>query len=397
MSIQQQLNMSSDENYIYYNVRIDNPIDGVDNSTSPTCVYNKQTQNILEKQSDYQIAVDNWSVRCQLPVFIATIKQGTNTDINAMPFSVCYSYGGDDFKTDLVWTPEPASLVSTVVPLPKSPFNNNGIQDLLTNPTYYWATKYYTMVKIINTALKTSYTAFNVAHPGIHAKECWLQYDERTGLFGVVSETGYATGANKAEVFVDALLYKYLDTIQAKFHGYNQPNAKEYQIDFELKEGNFNSWALGNRYAGEVPNPATTPPAYIIMNQESDARFLWSNIKSILISSNSIGVRNTYMPFAKFPQQITNKDFTNFNQSKKSVISYVDYNYASPSFSTQSTLHRDIFYTPKVYRWQDLISNSPLNNIHLEVQYVTEDGFILPMNLPNKASCEISLVFRKKI
>jgi hypothetical protein len=115
-----------------------------------------------------------------------------------------------------------------------------------------------------------------------------------------------------------------------------------------------------------------------------------------LISSNSIGVRNTYMPFAKFPQQITNKDFTNFNQSKKSVISYVDYNYASPSFSTQSTLHRDIFYTPKIYRWQDLISNSPLNNVHLEVQYVTEDGFILPMNLPNKASCEISLIFRKK-
>ena len=389
---------SNNNEHIYFNVRIDNAIDGVDNSTSPNCIYNKQTQNILEKQSDYQLAVDHWTVRANLPIFIATIKQGTNTDINAMPFTVCYRYDGTDFASELTWVPDPFNADITKVPSPKSPADNNGIQDLITNPGYYWCTKYFKMVEIINASLKDCYDAFNAAHPGIHAKECWLQYDERTGLIGMVSEASYATGANKAEVYFDALLYKYIDGINSKFHGFNNSNGKDYQIDFKLKEGNFNAWAEGNHYASVVPNKQTLTPDFIIMNQEADARFLWSNIKGIEISSNSIGIRNTYMPFYKNPQQINNKGFSNFNQSKKSIISYVDYNYASPTSSplSQSTLSRDIFYSPRIYRWNDLISNGPLNNIHLEVSIITEDGFTLPLNLPNKSSCEISLVFRKK-
>ena len=37
---------------IYYNIRIDNEIDGVDNSASLSCTYEKQTQSILDRQSD---------------------------------------------------------------------------------------------------------------------------------------------------------------------------------------------------------------------------------------------------------------------------------------------------------------------------------------------------------
>ena len=65
-----------------------------------------------------------------------------------------------------------------------------------------------------------------------------------------------------------------------------------------------------------------------------------------------------------------------FNLNKKSVISYIDYNYASPSKSTQSSLHRDIFYKPTFYKWIDLIGDSPLNNLNLEIFFQTEDGFL---------------------
>lgn len=410
----QQLN--TDTEHIYYNARIDNLLDGIDNGASSECVYNKQSQNILERQSDYELAVQSWSIRADLPVFIATIKQGTNADINAMPYSVCYSFttGGitTDFQTELIWVPDPVHLTGN--PLPSAPVNNNGIQDLKTSPTYYWNNTYQHFVNIINTALKTSYDAFNVAHPGIHAEECWVQYDGRTGLFSIIAPTSYATAANPARVYLDALLFKYLDTINTRFHGYNQQNGKDFQIDFQLRNGNSNGWAKGNHYAGVVPNVLTVPPAYIIMEQESDSRFLWSNIKQILITSSSINVRNEYMPFIEFPQSLNEQrtipnpnrqpgqpatsliNDSVFNLNRKSVVSYIDYNYASPSSSVQSSLHRDIFYRPKYYKWIDLIGDSPLNHLNIEMFYQTEDGFILPLRIPNKASVNIKMVFRKK-
>lgn len=392
----------TDQEHIYYNLRIDNPLDGIDNATDQTTVFDRQTQPIVRKQSDYQVAVEAWSLRAQLPIFIATIEQGTNTNINLMPFEVCYSFttGGvtTDFLTQLIWTPDPKFLNAAIAPLPKAPNDNNGLQDLLTNPGYYWCTKYQRMVDIINTALTASYTAFNAAHPGIHAAACYVQYDAVTGLFGMVAPTSYATGANPAEVYFSVLLYKYIDTINAEFYGFNRPNSKEYRINFQLQAGEANGWSTGNYYAPGTPAATvTTPPALIIMQQETDCRYLWSNIKQILLTSSSISVRNTYMPFFSNPFQFTNRDFDAFNQNKRSVISYVDYNYASPSPSIQSSLSRDIYYRPTYRNWQELTSDSPLTNVNLEIFYVTEDNFILPLNLPNKASCSVNLSFRKKL
>lgn len=413
--------------HIYYNIRIDNPIDGTDNSASRECVYNKQTQPIIEKQSDYEMAIESWSLRAVLPVFVATIQQGTNTNINLMPFSVCYSYTTagvtTNFQTFLVWQPD---YTWTQAPnqLPKAPNDNNGIQDLITSPHYYDCNNFQRFVDIINNALKTSYDAFNAAHPAVHTEECWVQYDTRTGLFSIVGELSYAVGAggigtNKAFVFFDALLYKYIDSIPAGFNGYNNNFGKDYDITFEQKNGGSNAWVHGNPYAGEVVNPQTSPPAYIIMDQENDCRSLWNNIKQIIISSTSITVRNEFMPFIEFPQKLQERtdgiptgdtplnpdgtyqnvvrsDINTFGLEKKNIISYIDYNYASPQMAIQSSKHRDIFYKPHFYKWVDLTSDTPLNNVNIEVQFETEDGFILPVNIPNKASCSIKLAFRRK-
>jgi hypothetical protein len=397
----------SDTEHIYYNIRIDNPIDGFDNGASESCVYEKQTQNILERQSDYEMAIDHWNIRANLPIMIVTIQQGTNTNINLMPFSVNFRYttGGvtTNYQTFLTWVPDfafSAANPARTLPLPKAPNDNNGIQDLRTSPNYYYCNSYQRFIDIINTALSTSYTAFNAAHGGVHGSSPWVQYDAVTGLISMIAETSYATGAggvgtNKAFVSVDALLYKYIDTMNAQFNGYNQANGADYNIEFQQLPGGQNGWALGNHYAGAVQNPLTDPPAYIIMQQESDTRYLWSNIKQILITSSSISVRNEYMPYIEFPQQITATG-SSFNQPTEPVISYVDYNYASPSYSTQASKHRDIFYQPLFYRWMDLLGDNALNNINIEVFFVTEDGFRLPINIPNKASVSMDFVFRKK-
>lgn len=392
---------STDNEHVYYNLSIDNAFDGVNNATTRDCVYEKQTPNILQKQSDYELAVDSWQVRAQLPIFICNIKEGVlATNRNATPFSVCYEFttGGvtTRFVSELIWIPDPKFLDATEGPLPKPPSQNNGIQDLLTNPGYYWATKYNTMVKMINTALATAYGLFNAAHPGIHAAAAYLQYNAQTGLFSMCGLTSYATGANPAKVFVNTQLYKYLDTIPARFYGFNRPSGCEYQIDFELRTNESNGWVAGNPDAGVVPNPLTTPPLLVIMEQETDSRNLWNNITQILITSNSISVRDEYLPYRNKPQQIANRDFDQFNQSKRSVLSYLDYNATLASEQVKSSLSRDIRYSPKYRKYIDLVSNDPLNNINVEIFYVIDGVSILPLNLPINGSADIGLFFRKK-
>jgi hypothetical protein len=95
-----------DTKHIYYDVRIDNAYNGVDSSSSSNCSYQKQSIDILEKQSNYELCVEHWSLRGQIPVMIAKIQEGNNTNINLMPFSVCFeSATGVDFKQDLIYTP----------------------------------------------------------------------------------------------------------------------------------------------------------------------------------------------------------------------------------------------------------------------------------------------------
>ena len=60
-----------DKEHIYYNVRIDNQIDEISNSATTECVYDQQTQNILDKQSSYEMAIQSWNIRAKLPIFIA--------------------------------------------------------------------------------------------------------------------------------------------------------------------------------------------------------------------------------------------------------------------------------------------------------------------------------------
>ena len=105
--INRQQNIDPDDEHIYYNLSIDNAYNGVSNETTRDCVYDKQTPNILKKQSDYEVAVDSWQVRAQMPIFICTIKEGVlATNRDATPFKVCYQFTAGGVTTHLVTRPK---------------------------------------------------------------------------------------------------------------------------------------------------------------------------------------------------------------------------------------------------------------------------------------------------
>tara|TARA_R110001632_G_scaffold32302_1_gene83706 strand:+ start:472 stop:1764 length:1293 start_codon:yes stop_codon:yes gene_type:complete len=408
-----------DKEHIYYNIRIDNPRDGVSNSATDECVYNKQSQTILEKQSNYEATVESWSIRARLPILNCPIRGGTNTNINLTPFKVNYRFTTvpagviTDYTEDVIFQPDTFALQR---PLPKSPNQNNGIQDFETNQYYYQVNSISRFVEMFNDASSRAFQRLNADHGTAHAEFAWIQFDERTKLFSLVTPYSYfgTSGGGTTQISLDAMLYKYFDSIPASFNSYDTTNARDYVFDIIEKNGRQNAYALGNHYAGAVVNIQTNPPAYLIFPQEDTSLHLWSDIKQILITSSSINVRNQIIPSTNFPQKLNQQnsipnpdriigglstvgDIDNFNQSKKSVLSYIDYNYSSPNNTPIQTItNREITYIPHIYKWLDLVGDAPLNNLDVEFSVVTDDGRISKMSLPRDGQANIKLKFRKK-
>jgi hypothetical protein len=373
--------LRDESEHIYYDIRLENQFDGVDSSASTNASYNKQTSNILQRQSDYELAVSFWSLRGQIPIFVCPILEGTNNFINDTPFGVCFSFAGNDYPVRLIYTPD-----STVnAPLPSSPLNNNGVQD--NSSTYYYIYTFQLFISMINTAMTTSYNQFNGAHAGIHNSAPQFQYNAETGLISMIAERSYSQ-AGGATVNVNALLFNYIEGIRVNFNGYNQSNFKDF--NFIFTEEPFNKIGFGI-----PPNIVTNPPSHNKYTQEYDVRYLWANVKSILITSSSISSRDEYLPESKNPNFINQNINNAFNPNTRAVLSYYDI-FLDSNGGGGANWRQYLYYDPKIYKWTDLMSDSPLNNINIEIFLQLNSGELLPLSIPCQSVATIKLLFRKK-
>ena len=324
-----------------------------------------------------------WSLRGQIPVFICPIVEGTNTLINATPFGVNFNYGGVDYPSQIFYSPDTDLTSSTV--LPKSPNDNNGIQDIGTS-NYYYVYTFQHFIDLVNNSLFGAWADFDAVNPAIHNSAPWFQYDSKTGLMSLIAERSYSQPFG-AKVFMNSRLLNYFEAIRVKFYGYNQPNYSDFEFIF--KEAN------GNQYGYAIPSTTlTNPPAYNKYEQEYDARFLWGNIKSILFTSSSIACREEYVPQSTNPEAFQQKG-NPFNPDRRSIISYYDIFYDT-SGTSGANWRQQLYYNPPYAKFIDLISNSNLNNINLEVFIQLNDGQLIPLQIPTGANVDIKLVFKKK-
>jgi len=380
-----QTSKYEDSEHIYYNIKIDNIYAG---DASPIlAVQNDKTSTILKKQSDYECAVTFWNLRGQIPVFVCPILEGNNSNINATPYGVCYSYQGQDYHQNVIYQPD----ISANTIIPKPPSQNNGLQDI--SGEYYYVYTFQAFIDMINKAFLDAYNDFNSHHGGIHSTPIWVQYDSDTGLLSYVCEYSYANDAG-AQIYINSLLLNYLEAIQVDFYGFNQPAYKDFKIIIKHNntDHNYNSYALKG---GTIPAPPANPP-YLKITQEYDCRYLWANIKSILFTSSTIQTRDEYIPQVYNPNLTTAGIGDNsFNPNFRSIVSYYDIIYDTQA-TNGANWRQYLYYNPNVYKWIDLVSDNELNNFNIEIYLQLTNGVLVPMMIPINASVDIKLLFRKK-
>lgn len=374
----------NDNEHIYYNINITNIYK--DSEAPIIAQLNDQTNQILQKQSDYQCVVTFWSLRGEIPIFYCPIKEGSNSNRNLTNFGVCYSYLGFDYSDPIIYVPQSGNLN---VPLPNPPSLNNGIQDLIADPYYYTVWSFQHFLNMINTSLTNAYNAFNAVHPGVHSSPVWFQYDENSGLISMIAEYSYANRAG-ADIFCNALLLNYFESIETDYIGYDKPNFKDYRFILVHDFTNRNAYALPG---STIPTPPLNP-LYIKLQQEYETRYTWANIRSILFTSNTIQTRNEYVPQIRNPNATQNNNIDRFNSNFLNILSYYDIIYDTSGLSGASW-RQYLFYNPQIYKWIDLVGDMSLQSFNINIYIKLTNGQLIPLELPSGTSADIKLLFRK--
>jgi len=371
-----------DREHIYYNIKI-SPI-YKDTEAPQIANSNIQTSNILNKQSDYECAVTFWALRADLPIFICPIAEGTNNNINLTNFGVCYSFGGNDYTSSVIYVP---NRTFPSYELPLSPLNNNGVQDIKNE--YYYVWRFIDFVDMVNTAFTNAFNSYKTAHAGQPETEpVWIQYDNETGLFSLVAQKAYLTSG--VEIYMNELLYNYFSGLKVYANVYDAPNFKTFRLLIEHNFTNQTAYALKG---GTIPAPPAVPD-YVINSQEYESRYTWANIISILFTSSSIQTRDEYIPQITNPNLISSS-VNAFNPNYRSILSYFDIIYDT-SGNSGANWRQYLYYDPAIYKWIDLVSDIPLNNFNIEIFFQLTTGQLVPLKIPINSLVDIKLLFRKK-
>ena len=376
-------NMKSGEN-LYYNLRLDNISNPANVGGDIRAQQIIKTGEILHHQSDFRVAIDFFSLRPTIPIFYAQIVEGNNNDIYAMQCGLSFrDAAGVFYPSRLVFIPD---ISSGLVNLPKSPFQNGGLQDFSTR--FYAVYTIWNMLDMMNNALQASYISFNAINPGIHSSAPFWQYNSETERVELVYEESYYSGANRARLYINAQLQNFFNATRIVFN-----NAQGDPLNFSdfqqlLDSNNALPYALPG---ATLPVPPLAP-AYRIIKQEYDALYFWCNIKSILFSSSSISTMPEYLPSAYNPNTVVSSNYQTFNQPSRSILAYYDIIVGG----TGVDWRQNFYNSPNYRKWLDLEDDGTLNSLNLTMEIQLTNGVTLPMFIPINGTIDVKLVFQKK-
>jgi hypothetical protein len=437
---------------IYYDIKIDNIQENVPGTTNlpKRAVINQGTDVILQKQSDYEMAVNFWNLRAQVPVFICPLESTWSSPSITTQTSSILSIGNPCVITvgsTAGWKSGERVVISGVTGLGWLNINDQYNITVLTSTTFSIPYDTSLLLPALSQAtiryLGNGETPFQVCYEsedGTDYEEQLLYYpDAEYSTYNTPQDykdkSGY-TYIYTFQKFIDMMNYA-LERAYNRFNAvspgiHSEPikfiyNAETGLIDmlvpysyvvsqsrakifinaqlqkyFEAIQVQFYGYnqvngkdfrfifnpSSGTPYAipGSTIPILPSPPNYLLYKQEYDTRFLWGNIKSILFTSSSIGCRQEYIPINTIQSTGSNT---------LSVLSYYDIFYDTQGTSG-ANWRQQLYFNPSVLKWIDLVTNNSLSHINIEIFFLTNDGSILPLYLPISAFAEIKLVFRKK-
>lgn len=303
----------------------------------------------------------------------AQTEEEKQNDRNLGIYQIVMSYNGTDVSGNIMWEPQNLSISASQLPPPPGAFKD-GLQDLSTS--YYTVYAYSWFNDLL---YKTFVSVYNK-----------LQELQPTLPVGLYPNMDYISSTQLFSLYANAQYYNQSinpNPITINFNGPLNALFSYMPASRILIDGNTYYRLLMNNSTTFTDNSLVPPEIY--MTQERQSLKNWSQIASIVITTQSLPIykTNIFEPVIYYNNTLINGQLSNALQ-ESIILEYVD----------PSGIYNDkITFTPTAqYPIFELNSVSPLFNFDLKYYVRTTNGLLRPIYLGSGSSCFTRLGFFKK-
>jgi len=373
----------SNPDKVYYDLTIANLNNGDTNPVnSPPLIFNEQRQNaIIPNTGDYYLSIVRFQLdTSSLPIFVPIIQIG-QPDPNATIYSVTVVDNTNNFayQVYIQWVNQIANVDVLEPPAP------NPIQ---AESEWYFCYSFEWFVNLVNTALSTAIDSSHANLTNGIASMAWNASSNSATLY--LDEANFYTLSVPAinptkpafSLYFNQALFTLFSSFPAEYLGsVGVTNGMNYKIQVYNYNG-INTIQL------PVTAPATT---CVYINQEWDTTGVWTPVSSIVFTSATFPIVPTRL---SPPQAFLNGVLYNLSASgNNSNVAQVITDLASGDLCYKPSL----LYEPTAqFRLIDMVGNTPLTNINIQVFWKSKLGNFVPFRLATGNSCSMKLLFTKK-
>lgn len=364
-----------------------------------------KTEPLLDRCSDYYCSVVRFNIPMEnIPLMICPIVPNQtqvlgagNEDKDLTPFIIGIEFGSGSaarFPINVEYFPQNPVFNDT---LPTGFVQNRSIQIIA---PYYFIYSYQQFLNMINDALSQAWIAAGLKVMFPNHMQPYFNLDPITNLISLIVPTYFVNVTAPAVVvptiFMNAALQKYLDAFNVSVTQYNAPQGNDtYFVLLAAFTPPPETFYYPNGITPPAPtaNPGPpTLPGYYKFTQEYSALQYWSSLHSVIISTNTIPIRNEFIPGVNNQASYITVNQDGVNVSYPILSDFV------PQIEGSAGASRSIaYYLPTAqYRLADMISDNSLQKIDLQLYWVDKNGNLYPIQLSIGQQASIKLAFLKK-
>jgi len=341
---------------------------------------------IIQNPSEYFFTIARFSLETpSLPLMIPQVLLG-QADPNKLIYSITLTYNSPvdgityEKQIYLYYVPQ-----NTVAPVPEAPLYK---QDFGAGSTYYYIYNFQYFIKIVNTAFATALgdlDALVFGATGAHLPSLnppFMEWDTFNNVAILNADiAGFnASLAHPINIFFNTPLFTLFSSFQANYKGYeNITNGKNYQITVEDSNG----------------TNIINLPTYnaLQMYQDFPTSALWNPVNALVFTTGTIPVNASQVS----APLVLNSEIATLTQGGNNAnISNTLTDFEVPL--TEGWEYKpNVYYNPTAeYRLVDLLGNTPLNNISIQVFWKDSFANLHPFYLNSGCNANIKIMFRRK-
>ena len=323
--------------------------------------------SIVENSSKYYCAVTDFAIPLTgVPIMIAPIVPNsglTNTMTLALNLVVD---GVIQPSVSLIFVPE-----NTFLPQVNQIDPNN----MIITP-YYFLYDYNSLINMMNVALTTAFNAMVTAFPAYvqstNNRPFFVYYPE-TNLISIVTHISWATNITQVHNVNIQINEDFITYLQSFSYFYLYRNGLEY-AQFKIYTNNQNGYPV---------NTFPVAPAYIENVQSYVSLMNWSDLKKIVIVSNSLPIAGESIQRNTIKNDIVNTQF---------VLSSF-----TPQVEKAGDQRGIVYYNPtSQYRLLDITNDVSIRRVDVTVFWEDQKNNWYILDLVNNDNATIRLAFLKK-